>query len=344
MKESSADLNRYPFLNLVDLACQKVGGRALAASDDFFASKDNLLKAEEPIFIPGKYVDTGKWMDGWESRRKRNLRSGNDHDWCIVKLGIPGTIRGFDVHTAFFTGNFPESCAIDACVSRSVPTTKTKWNEILPLSRLKGDSHNYFAIQNDAQWTHLRLRIYPDGGVARLRVYGEVLPEVEKLKRSKRMIDLAAFVNGASVITCNDMHYGAKDNLILPGRAKTMGEGWETRRRRGPGYDWLVLRLAATGNVSKIEVDTNHFKGNYPESCSIDALSYPSRDLSAADIQSGRSLPWKEILPRTKLFAHKQHFFQNQLRTDGDSYDYIRLNIYPDGGISRFRVYGKVKR
>ncbi|MBS1963317.1 MAG: allantoicase [Bdellovibrionales bacterium] len=331
------------FLELIDLASAKVGGKTLASSDDFFAPMENMLKPEPAIFIPGKYVDTGKWMDGWESRRKRNLRPGHDHDWCIVELGLPGIVRGLNVDTAFFTGNYPEYCAVDACHSEGKPGPKTAWTEILTKSRLQGDSINLFPIGNDRVWTHLRLRTFPDGGIARFRVHGEVVPDTKKLRASKKTIDLVAAENGGVVVTANDMHYGSKDNLIFPGRAKTMGEGWETRRKRGPVTpDWIVIKTAIAGKISKIEVDTNYFKGNYPESCSIEGCRYPSRDLVAADFRDRTDLKWVEILPRTKLRAHTQHHFGKELNAAATAlaFDYIRLNIYPDGGISRLRIFG----
>jgi allantoicase len=282
-------------------------------------------------------------MDGWESRRKRNLGPGNDHDWCILRLGATGVIRGVDVDTAFFTGNYPEYCSIEAAFApdeSGVPKS-VQWTEILSKSALKGGTRNLFPISSTEKWTHLRLRIFPDGGVARLRVHGEVKPDWDRL-RSKGPIDLAAAENGAEVVICNDMFFGQKDNLLLPGRAKTMGEGWETRRRRGPGHDWLIARLATTGSIQKIEVDTNHFKGNFPESCSIEACSFPSRNLLAADFRDRGDIQWQEILPRTKLQASHQHYFEKELAAAAKSgkFDYIRLNIFPDGGVSRLRIHG----
>lgn len=338
------DRSRVPFTDLLDLASEMLGGRVLEASDDFFAPKENLIKREPAIFVPDKYTEFGKWMDGWESRRKRNLGPGNDHDWCVLRLGAPGVVRGVDVDTAFFVGNFPEYCSLEATFAPDddgVPKN-AKWTEILSKSQLRGGTRNLFAIASTETWTHLRLRIFPDGGVARLRVHGEVRPDWARLKKTKGHIDLAAAENGAEVVTCNDMFFGQKDNLLLPGRAKTMGEGWETRRRRGPGHDWLIARLATTGRISKIEVDTNHFKGNFPESCSIDVCSYPSRDLLPADFRDRSDIVWKEILPRTKLQAHHQHLFEKELKAEAREMkvDYVRLNIYPDGGVSRLRIHG----
>ena len=331
----AADHNIPTFTALADLASSRVGGRALATSDDFFAPKGSMLKPGAAVFIPGKYTTRGKWMDGWESRRKRVP----GYDWCVVKLGMRGRIRGFNVNTAFFTGNYPPHCSIDALdTTRPVPAALAArvgapWTEILPKSPLRGDSDNFIAIDDDRPWTHLRLNIYPDGGVARFRVYGDVVVDWKRVARGA-MPDLAAIENGGLVIAASDMHYGAKDNVIMPGRAPNMGDGWETKRRRGPGYDWLILRLGAPGTVRKIEIDTNHFKGNYPDTASLEGTL--ARSGSLADLGSAE---WAEILPRTKLKAHHRHFFAKELK-DAGVVSHVRLNIFPDGGVSRLRVYG----
>ena len=332
-----ADLST-PFIELAELASARVGGHVLAANDDFFAPKANLIKAEAPVFIPGKYTSRGKWMDGWESRRRRTP----GHDWCVVKLGMRGTIRGFNVNTAFFTGNFPTHCSIEALDTTKVVTRTlaaqpgAPWVEIVPKRALQGDSDNLFRLKDDRPWTHLRLNIFPDGGVARLRVYGDVVVDWKRAARPGKLVDLAAIQNGGLVLAASDMHYGGKDNIIMPGRAVNMGDGWETKRRRGPGYDWLILRLGVPGRVSRIELDTNHFKGNYPDSASIEGcLAYAETlmDLGSAD--------WNEILPQTKLKPHHRHFFEKELQNVG-AVSHVRLNIYPDGGVSRLRVHGTV--
>lgn len=332
------------FTEMVDLANEKVGGTAISTNDDFFAPKENLVKASTPIFIADKYTEFGKWMDGWESRRKRNLVH-ESHDWCIVKLGIPGAIHGVDVDTAFFTGNYPEYCSIEATHASENASPESlsaaKWTEILSKSKLQGGSHNLFTILVRERFTHVRLKIFPDGGVARLRVYGEVLPDPKKLS-SNTPIDLAALENGGVVITCNDSFFSPKENLILPGRAQHMGEGWETRRKRGPGYDWIIVNLGTSGTLSKIEVDTHHYKGNFPESCSIDAAFIPGARLLPVDFREGKTIEWSEVLPRTKLQADTKHTFEKELKPENlkKKFNYIRLNIYPDGGVSRLRVYG----
>ena len=327
------------FTELIDLAAEKLGGAVLFANDEFFAPKENLLKASAPIFIEGKYTDLGKWMDGWESRRRRTP----GFDWCLVRLGLPGKVRGVTVDTSHFKGNYPEQCSLEAVDLAGQPTISDLtneslgWAEILPVTPLQGDSQNHFAISSDDRITHLRFKIYPDGGVARLRVYGEVMPDWDRLKRLGGPVDLAAAEHGGLVLSCSDMFFGHRHNLIMPGRAANMSEGWETKRRRGPGHDWSIIKLGAPGQISHLEVDTAYFKGNFPESCSLEAIN--SASLPAADV-SGAAVSWKTILPRTKLLAHTRHFFEAELQ-DAGTVSQVRFNIFPDGGVSRLRVYGK---
>ncbi|HEX3581546.1 MAG TPA: allantoicase, partial [Thermoanaerobaculia bacterium] len=227
------------FRELIDLASERLGGAVLYATDDFFAEKENLLKQAKPVWKEHEYTDRGKWMDGWESRRKRT--PGHDH--AIIRLGAPGVIRGFVVDTSFFRGNYPSHCSIEACYApfESRPDELTSWVEILPKSELRGDSENELAIESPFAFTHLRFHIYPDGGVARLRVHGEVVPEWRRSGGLSNQIDLAAIEHGGEVLTCSDMFFGPKHNLIMPGRAFNMSDGWETRRRRGPGHDWVIV-------------------------------------------------------------------------------------------------------
>lgn len=329
------------FTELVDLASEKLGGSVLSANDDFFAPKENLLKPAAPIFIEGKYTDRGKWMDGWESRRRRTA----GFDWCIIRLGLPGIIRGVVVDTSFFRGNYPEHFSIEACALEGQPnpddlqSETINWSPLLPQLPLAGDSQNPFAVEAEQRSTHLRFKIYPDGGVARLRVYGEVLPDWQRLKRIGGYIDLAAVENGGRVISCSDMFFGHRHNLIMPGRAANMSDGWETKRRRGPGHDWVIIKLGAVGKVQRVEVDTSWFKGNFPESCSLEAAR--TRDESEEQL-SDLNIAWKNVLPRTKLQAHTRHFFESEI-LDAGAASHLRFNIFPDGGVSRLRVYGSIE-
>jgi len=328
------------FKELIDLAAEGLGGAVLFANDDFFAPKENLLKAAAPIFIEGKYTDLGKWMDGWESRRRRTP----GFDWCIIRLGLPGKIRGVVVDTSFFRGNYPEHCSLEACTLDGLPTTEEllsesiQWTQILPQLPLSGDTQTPFAIESEQRFTHLRFKIYPDGGVARLRVFGEVVPDWDRIERPGGDIDLAAVENGGIVLACSDMFFGHRHNLIMPGRAANMSDGWETKRRRGPGHDWTIIKLGRPGLIRRLEVDTAWFKGNFPESCALEATNAPHLpEENLTDL----SLVWQTVLPRTKLQAHTRHFFESEL-SDAGIVSHLRFNIFPDGGVSRLRVYGKL--
>jgi allantoicase len=338
---ATGDDDTPAFTRLADLASARVGGRAVEASDDFFAPRSNLLKPWPAVFVAGKFTSRGKWMDGWESRRRRTP----GHDWCRIELGMRGLVRGVDVDTSYFIGNHPSHCAIEA-LDQSRPHARAAkgrsgatWTTILDKSPLKGNSHNYFAVDLERTglglaWTHLRLNIYPDGGVARFRAYGDVVVDWARVAAARRPVDLASIRNGGLVIGASDMHFGAVGNLIMPGRAMNMGDGWETRRRRGPGHDWAIVRLGAPGLLTRIEIDTHHFKGNYPDSASVDGCAAADDDAAATDAAG-----WFPILPQTSLRAHHQHLFSRELRRSGPV-SHVRLNIFPDGGVSRLRVHG----
>jgi allantoicase len=319
------------FQDLVDLASERFGAAVVAANDEFFAPKENLIKASPARWIEGRYTDRGKWMDGWETRRRRD---DGTHDWCVVRLGARGIVRGVDVETTHFKGNYPESCAIDVAeTDAGSGVSRSDWHEVLARSPLKGDSHNLFAIADAPPATHARLRILPDGGVARLRVYGDVVPDWDRLRR-RNEIDLAAAGHGGLVIACSDMFFGSRHNLIMPGDATHMGDGWETKRRRGPGHDWTVVRLAAPGTIHRIEVDTRHFKGNAPGACSLEATTEPV----LRQAQDERTA-WRELMARTPLQPHAVHMFDSGVRSIGEV-THVRFNIYPDGGVGRLRLYG----
>ncbi|MBI3718290.1 MAG: allantoicase [Sphingobacteriales bacterium] len=324
------------FTNLTDLAAERLGGKVLYATDDFFAEKENLIKPGRGIFITDKYTDRGKWMDGWESRRKRTP----GHDWCIVQLATSGKIVGFDIDTNFFLGNHPPHASIEAAnikdASAITDWEKVEWKEILHKSPLDPGSQNFYESNSNEIFTHLRLHIYPDGGVARLKVYGEVFKQWEQVTADE-VIDLAAAINGAKSIACNDMFFSSMQNLIMPGRGVNMGDGWETKRNRTPNNrDWVIVQLATEGFIKNIVVDTAHFKGNYPDSCSIEACA----GNNDADVITDK-VKWQTILSNKKLSADFIHEFASEL--SDKSFTYVRLNIFPDGGISRLRLFGTKK-
>ncbi|HET9953769.1 MAG TPA: allantoicase [Polyangiaceae bacterium] len=345
------------FTGLVDLASSLLGSQPVGCSDDYFAEAHRMLQPGRAQFIPGKYTDRGKWMDGWESRRKR----GPGHDYCIIELGVPGRVQAFDIDTQHFVGNHPAFASVEgAQLPPGIPLAQLQnapFYELLGQSPLLPGSQNLFVAATPnpqlpgAVVTHLRLNIFPDGGVARFRAYGQVatafqstsspqqpaLDEVESAQVPLGLVDLAALRNGGTALACSDAHFGGMNHLLLPGRAENMGSGWETRRRRGPGYDWILIRLAARGVPRVIEVDTHHFKGNFPDRCSIETID--AAGARPTDLIASRD--FHLLLPETRLYADQRHFFRSELRAPAPA-THLRLNIFPDGGVSRLRVWSEI--
>lgn len=363
---NTEDSVKNPFETLyTDLASRKLGGQAIACSNDFFAEMENLLKLEEPVFQKGVFTERGQLMDGWESRRRRFLPDGTtddglEYDWCVIKLGAQGIIRGVNVDTAHFLGNAPQSVSLEACVSEGNPDDNTEWSEIVVRSEVGPGAPHYFSVESEQVWTHVRLNMYPDGGIARLKVYGEVIPDAD-LFLPGELIDLAYIKNGARPVVCSDMFFSHMENMIMPGRGVNMGDGWETKRRRTIGdaekdrfNDWLILKLAAKGSIEKVLVDTAHFKGNYPHSFAIEAAvltDEQAADVAALEADShqdalmvGRAQPsainWQPIMDRTRLYDDREHTFKKEVQNNDQAFTHVRVKMYPDGGISRVRLWG----
>jgi allantoicase len=335
MNPAPADLPEWA-RHSVNLADARLGACAVACSDEFFAPLARLLSPQPALFIPGKYDDHGKWMDGWETRRKRT----SGHDWGIVRLGRRGILRGFDIDTSHFTGNYAPALSIDAidCESDAIALAgDTRWTCILPSTSLTGNSHHLLAISGADAWSHLRINLYPDGGIARLRAYGQPVGMFDA-GDPERLYDLVALENGGRAIAWNDAHFGAAANLIAPGRGVDMGDGWETRRRREPGNDWCILQLGAPGILTRIEVDTAHFKGNYPDRCSIQAARMDGGTEQSIVTQS---MFWPHLIGERKLEMDALHSFDDGL-ADLGPVSHVRFNLHPDGGVSRLRLWGKV--
>jgi allantoicase len=319
------------FTDLPDLAAERFGGAVIAANDEFFAPKDSLIKAASPQWREGVYTERGKWMDGWETRRRRTP----GHDWAVLRLGIPGIIRGVVIDTSFFTGNYPEFASLDACAVEGrgpASSAELPFRPLLAKSPLKGNRANPFELTGKpSRVTHLRLNIFPDGGVARLRVHGEAVPD-ESVFAEGREVDLAALENGALVVSASDMHYGNPQNLLLPGRSTHMADGWETRRRRGPGHDWCIVRLARRGVIERVELDTDHYKGNAPGHVMLESTD-------AGPAFNAAKVRWRILVPKASVEPHARQ------RWDGrkaQAATHVRLNIYPDGGVARLRLLGRV--
>lgn len=330
LSDTDADALKASHVNLADT---RLGAEALACSDDFFAPMQRMLNPQPAVFIPDKYDDNGKWMDGWESRRKR----GPGHDWCIVRLARPGVVHGVDFDTSHFTGNFPPAVSLEGCLlERGEPDAGTAWFPLVAALDLSGNRHHVLTVTDLRQCSHVRVNLFPDGGLARLRVYGT--PDAASAHvDANGCMDLAAALNGARAVAANNEHFGCAANLLLPGRGRDMGDGWETRRRREPGNDWCIIELACPGVIEAIEVDTAHFKGNYPDRCSIQAARVPA---ATRDSIITQAMFWPLLLDEQALRMDAEHHFRAEIKTHA-AVSHVRLNIFPDGGVSRLRLFGR---
>ena len=322
-----------PLLQLTNLADARIGAEVLECSDEFFAEAQRMLQFDAPIFVEDKFDDHGKWMDGWETRRKRHA----GYDWAIVRLGVAGKIQAFDIDTTFFTGNYPASASIEGCYAPTGDISQAEWQNLLPNSVLGSSQHHLFNIQSEHTFTHIRLNIFPDGGVARFRVYGTVAMQNTNHEET---LDLLELENGGRVIAYSDAHFGHPRNLINPGRGINMGDGWETKRRRAPGFDWCILALGRAGKIDQLEIDTAHFKGNYPAQVSIQAIYIED----ATDPQLiPQSMFWPFLLETQAMKMDNIHLFINEI-LQHEQISHLRINMIPDGGISRIRAWGKMKK
>jgi allantoicase len=319
------DKNRFE-QQYTDLLNERCGGQAIACSDEFFAEKENMVKTAEPIFQEGVFTDRGQIMDGWESRRRRD----GGYDWAILQLGLVGKIRGVNVNTTHFKGNAPGKVTLEACHIEGQPNESTEWTEIISMTDVQAHFENLIDVDSDASWSHVRLNIFPDGGVARLRVYGEPTVAWDSFLDGE-LVDLALAAHGGRAIACSDMFFSDMNNLLQTNRGVNMGDGWETKRRRGPGNDWVVVRLGRKGAVKSVEIDTNHFKGNFPDSIKLEATTASSIDDNTA---------WTEIISQRPAQAHRQHFYRAELSDTATEFTHVRLSVYPDGGVSRLRING----
>ncbi|MEV4113605.1 allantoicase [Nonomuraea sp. NPDC049695] len=310
-----------PFVTLPDLALRTLGGSVVAASDESFAEKESLIRPGRPGFQAETFGSKGQVYDGWETRRRRSP----GHDWALVRLGIPGVIRGVVIDTAWFKGNYPPYASVEAAAVEGHPSpaelAAASWVEIVPRAELKGDAEHRFAVTDSRRFTHVRLNIFPDGGVARLRVHGEARPDLSVYEGLG--LDLAALANGGLVTACSNEFYSSPNNVLAPGLARHQAEGWETARRRDGGNDWLVIRLAGPGVIRLAEIDTTNLLFNAPGAVSLTGLVDGEREVA--------------LLPRTPLQPDTPHRFRLQHE---DPLTHVRVDIHPDGGLARVRLHG----
>ncbi len=316
---------------MINLADPRIGSKVIFRTDDFFAPAHRILKTDNPIFREGLFDKHGKWMDGWETRRRRS----KGYDYLILKLGKPGKIFNVDIDTTHFNGNQPTYASVDGCFSKNKPNKNTKWFTVFSKKKLGPNKNHNFASKNRSIFNYIRLNIFPDGGIARIRLYGKI--NMEKINLNKKNINLTSVLNGASIIGCNNEHFGRAENIIAPGKAKNMGDGWETRRSRGKNFDWLIIKFGKSGLIKKLEIDTHHFKGNYPDTCSIQTANIVKNVSNNFIVRNSKK--WKYILNKSKLSANKKHVFKKFLLRRNKE-NLLRINIYPDGGISRIRAFG----
>jgi allantoicase len=329
----SADL---PFAGLADLADRRLGAAVIAANDEFFAERENLLVAGPAVFDPERFGHKGKVMDGWETRRRRGASAQvphpdpADHDWALIRLGVPGVIRGLIIDTAHFRGNYPQAVSVEATANslsaapEDLLDPAVEWTELVPRTAVGGHAENAFAVHVERRFTHLRLRQHPDGGIARLRVYGEVAPDPGWLAELGTF-DLVALENGGTVEDASDRFYSPPEHTILPGRSHKMDDGWETRRRRDTGNDWIQYRLVEQGVIRAVEIDTAYLKGN-------------AAGWASLSVRDGAEGTWIPLLPRVRLQPDTVHrFLVNPIPAT-----HVRIEIFPDGGISRLRLHGSL--
>jgi len=383
--KSHASVQRPKFTELNNLCSEELGTKILFSTDDWFASAENLLKDSDAEWKEGYFDNCGKWMDGWETRRKRIP----GHDWAIIKLGQPGVIHGVDIDTSYFTGNYSPKASIQAAWlspndERLIPTrsgsengkastaeeiklaeriNSEKWETIVPKTVMgagySDTCHNFIEVQSRKVWTHLRLNMFPDGGIARLRAFGQVRRDLADIVRDNSnqngLVDLVAMANGGVCIGYSDAHYGHPRNIILKGQPANMEGGWETARRldrpeiltadstgvlQVPGFEWSAFRLGVPGTISKVELDTIHFKGNFPDSCRIEACNLTSHDTENKVVET-QGKPWNTLLAPKKMGANKIHLFEEDQLAKLGVVTHIRVSIAPDGGLARIRVWGK---
>jgi allantoicase len=319
-----SDFTTYP-----DLASRDLAGSVISANDELFAPRQNLIMPKPAVHAVDEFGHTGKVYDGWETRRRREP----GHDWAIVRLGVPGIVHGVVVDTAFFKGNYPPFISVEATSVEGYPDPavfdQLVWTTLVQRSPCRGDTENHYEVTSDRRWTHVRLSIHPDGGVARFRVHGEVVLDPRYLTTT---VDLLALENGGRLLRTSDAFYSSPENLLRSSRARIMGEGWENARRRGPGNDWAVFRLAARGAPTLLEVDTSYFIGNAPGQVRITVADEQQGPLDGEDL-------WWEVLPKVPVLVDTRHHFLVDVRRPAT---HLRLDVYPDGGLTRLRCHGEL--
>ncbi len=326
--------------NQIDVASSSFGTKVVYCSDEFFADSGRMLQSSEPVWIEDKYDINGKWMDGWESRRRRDGKN----DFCFIRLGAESIINSFNIDTTHFTGNFAPGISVQGC---SVPggttddlvvdgTAVTEWFDLVTKESLEGDSKNLFNSASSKPITHLKITLLPDGGIARFRAYGEIW--VDEKKYEINGTNVISKESGAKAIFANDEHFGSLSNVLEEHEPLSMADGWETRRRRKPGNDWGIIALSKPATAEEVFVDTKFFKGNFPDTFSISTSNSPDEDDKTL---KENSKTWNKLIEGKKLKINQMHVFKGSDILHNDVFTHIRVDIYPDGGIARLKLIGK---
>jgi allantoicase len=325
-------------ISFSDLISAALGGSVISFSDQWFADASNLLTVAAPIRAPGKMVYSGAWYDGWETRR----HNSDPFDYVVIRLGVAsGIVEGVEVDTFAFSGNHAPEISVEGCFSADDEEVKSwgnkrgGWETILGIKECGPSARFGWKLSSPTKkaYTHVRLNMYPDGGIARFRLFGHAVPVFPEDKDA--IFDLAAAVNGGVAISCSDQHFGTKDNLLLPGRGKDMGDGWETSRSRGKDHvDWTIIKLGAPGLLSRLVVDTAHFRGNYPQKAKVQAIAWNDEGEPGA-----LTADWEDLIEASKCEPDKEHEFSSLIQDK--TFTHVKLTIIPDGGVKRIRVFGK---
>ena len=323
----------------IDIASSDQGSKVIYCSDEFFADSSRMLQANDPVWIEGKYDENGKWMDGWESRRRRDGKN----DFCFIRLGSTSIINNFNIDTTHFTGNFAPGISILGCYVPGGTTDDrvvdgsavSEWFDLLTQENLEGDSHNLFSCKSTQPLTHLKITLYPDGGIARFRAYGNTYSEDNKYQMTGT--NVISKQSGARAVFANDEHFGCLSNVLEEHDPLSMADGWETRRRRKPGNDWGIIALSSPAKVHEIVIDTSFFKGNFPDTFSISSTNMTDTDDNTL---IEKSKTWDLLIERKKLGMNQIHVFNKTNLLHNDSITHIRIDIFPDGGIARLKLIG----
>lgn len=320
-----------------DVVGEKIGGSIINFSDEWFAAAENLIKPKPPIRDATRFVYSGAWYDGWETRRHNT----DDADWVTIKFGVSSAkIIATEIDTAFFNGNHAPAITVECThLKEGESLEHATWDLVIDKTECGPSQRHFFKRSSitDKPYTHARLKQYPDGGIARFRLYGEVIPNLDAIKANS-IIDLASVEFGGVAVKCSDQHFGSADNLLLPGRGHDMSDGWETKRSREPGHvDWVIIKLGAKTKINEIVIDTAHFRGNFPQKISVHGLSTDELVPLYTDKK------WTSIIEPTKTTADKEHYFTELIRNE-QAYTHILLTIIPDGGVKRVKVFGSIVR